>query len=152
MLQRPVHHTDIRIRNQLAGQGFHVHPVYKDRSGVPTELEPYFEPWRFSLVVVSDGTNPFYRFENGEGWAVNYVRFSELPTDVEMVMSDAEEDPVHPGEKVQLNYLAPGTVLRSVVVTDRIREQPGVNAAFGFTKPDGEKLWSILSLFPIQVV
>lgn len=150
-MQRPTHPKRILVRNQLADQGFQVRPVFKDVSGVPSELEPYFEPWRLSLIVVSDGTNPFYRLERGEGWAVNYVRFTEIPVNIDITFGDTDEDPIHPGEVVQLNYLAPGTLLRSVVITDRIREQPGINAAFGITAPSGERLWSILSLFPLQV-
>lgn len=150
MLHIPTHPQRILIRNQMADQGFQVRATFADESGVPLELAEYFEPWRLSLVVVSDGTNRLYRLNHGEGWVMHYVRFTEVPADIQITLSDTEDDPIHPGEKTQLNYLAPGALLRSVIITDQIMEQPGINAAFGITTPDGERLWSILSLLPVQ--
>jgi len=140
----------VLVRNQLADHGFQVRPEFADTSGMPDELAQYFEPWRLSLIVVSDGTDRFYRFAPGDGWMLNFVRFTRVPEDIQITLGDIDEDPAHPGEALQINYLAPGTQLRSVIVTDHIEQQPGINAALGITTPSGERLWSVQLLFPLQ--
>lgn len=142
VLHISTHPQRILVRSLMVDQGFQVHPIFQDESGVPLELDKYFEPWRLSIVVVSDGTNQLYRLDRGEGWAVHFARFTEVPADIEITFGDAQGDLVH--------YLAPGTLLRSAILTDELRKQPGINLAVGITTPYGERLRIIQPLLPVQ--